>query len=309
MAIFIMTVGLPGSGKTTYCKNYIKSFAPILSYVHLSSDAIRKELYGDESIQEGNDRVFNVLNSRTIDNLKNDKNVIYDATNLTIKARREILNQIKNLDNVIIKKCWLFATPIETCLERNSKRERKVPEHVILDMVKRFQCPLEREGFSRIEIIPYYGKSKTTLDFVSAMKGRNQNNPHHKFNLDDHCFYTYLYVKNKSYEENPVLEKAARIHDIGKCYTETLDNNGVSHYYNHENYGAYLVLTLLDNYLYRVRLAQYINYHHIPFYFSDMKDSKQRYWINLFGMEMWNDLLLLHEADVYSSNNEVVEEI
>ena len=44
-----LLIGLPGSGKTTYAKNYAQKY--INDVVHLSSDKIRQELYGDETIQ------------------------------------------------------------------------------------------------------------------------------------------------------------------------------------------------------------------------------------------------------------------
>ena len=51
----IILCGIPGSGKTTYAKKYIENNA---NTIHLSSDAIRKELYGDESVQGNPGEVF-----------------------------------------------------------------------------------------------------------------------------------------------------------------------------------------------------------------------------------------------------------
>ena len=51
--ILLMLVGLPGSGKSTYCKTY-KNFK-----VH-SSDALREELFGDESCQDKNALAMNM---------------------------------------------------------------------------------------------------------------------------------------------------------------------------------------------------------------------------------------------------------
>ena len=39
----ILLVGIPGSGKTIYARKYVET---TLNTIHLSSDAIRKELYG-----------------------------------------------------------------------------------------------------------------------------------------------------------------------------------------------------------------------------------------------------------------------
>ena len=49
----IILCGIPGSGKSTYAQSFEE-----LGWVHLSSDLIRKELYGDESIQVGDSVVI-----------------------------------------------------------------------------------------------------------------------------------------------------------------------------------------------------------------------------------------------------------
>ena len=53
--IFTMLVGIPGSGKSTFAKTMITKYAK-----HITSDCIRKELWGDESSQQDNNKVFSV---------------------------------------------------------------------------------------------------------------------------------------------------------------------------------------------------------------------------------------------------------
>ena len=79
-----MMVGLPGSGKSTYAKQLSEETNAVIC----SSDTIREELYGDENSQDNNDEVFKILHSRIKENLKNGKNVIYDATNINSKRRK-----------------------------------------------------------------------------------------------------------------------------------------------------------------------------------------------------------------------------
>ena len=78
MVRLIMLCGLPGSGKSTLAKKISSKY----DYTIVSSDAIRKELYGDESIQTDNSKVFRLVQDRIVDCLKNDTSVIFDATNL-----------------------------------------------------------------------------------------------------------------------------------------------------------------------------------------------------------------------------------
>lgn len=73
--IFIMMVGLVGSGKSTYAKQLSDDINAIIC----NSDAIREELFGNENIQNQNEEVFRVLHKRIKNNLKNGKNTIYDS--------------------------------------------------------------------------------------------------------------------------------------------------------------------------------------------------------------------------------------
>jgi len=84
LPIFCMLVGLPGSGKTSFALS-LKD-----KYDIISSDSIRKELYGSERIQENNNKVFEIMRKRAIEALKSGKNVIYDATNMTRKFRKAL---------------------------------------------------------------------------------------------------------------------------------------------------------------------------------------------------------------------------
>lgn len=75
-------VGLPACGKSTYCMNNNDC-------VIISTDAIRKELYGDESAQTNNAKVYHIAHERIALALASGKNVIFDATNINKKARKE----------------------------------------------------------------------------------------------------------------------------------------------------------------------------------------------------------------------------
>ena len=74
----ILLCGIPGSGKTTYVQRRIKQHGG----VHLSSDLIRKELYGDESIQGNPSEVFSLMQSRAIEALNNGETIEVDENHI-----------------------------------------------------------------------------------------------------------------------------------------------------------------------------------------------------------------------------------
>ena len=83
----ILLCGIPGSGKSTFSKMY----EPLKHHLVLSSDDIRKELWGDESEQSGNHEVFKLLYKRMYYAICNGITVVFDATNVTLKDRKKAI--------------------------------------------------------------------------------------------------------------------------------------------------------------------------------------------------------------------------
>ena len=246
MPIFHMLVGLPGSGKTYYANKYLKQENTII----LSSDEIRKALLGSEDAQWGNSIVFDTMKHAAIENLRQGRNVIYDATNINSKRRMGLLDQIKKeVKENIFFKVTILAIPYEICVERQQNRERKVHEEVINRMIKNFEVPYYEEGWDEIivENLDFNEKNYISpYDFIKKYENYDQNNPHHNLTLGLHVKsaanrYNEL-VKSNAIKYNSLIEGALYFHDFGKPFCRTTDENGISHYYNHNNVGAYLFL-------------------------------------------------------------------
>lgn len=93
MVEFIMLVGLPASGKSTYAEVLKEQ-----GYSVHSSDAIREELTGDVNSQDKNTDVFSVLHKRIKNDLENGISCVYDATNVSMKRRKAFLEEIRKLE-------------------------------------------------------------------------------------------------------------------------------------------------------------------------------------------------------------------
>lgn len=138
--ILYTLVGLPACGKSTYCMNSNDC-------VIVSTDAIRKELYGDESVQTNNAKVYYIAHDRIALALASGKNVIFDATNINAKARKRILKH--NAYHIAV--CFLVS--VDKCKEQNAMRFRHVLESVIDDYNKRMIIPTKAEGFDEVLFI------------------------------------------------------------------------------------------------------------------------------------------------------------
>lgn len=147
---FHILCGVPGSGKSTLTKR--------LSGYVVSTDSIRKFLWGDESVIKQDKLVFDLAESIIDYMLTFEQDVIFDATNLTAAKRARFIKVARRHQAAVLLH-WVNC-PLQTALERNSERERKVPVTVIKSLYKSFQMPKTEEG---IDIIKVYGPDLTEI--------------------------------------------------------------------------------------------------------------------------------------------------
>lgn len=280
MAEFVMLIGLPASGKSTYAQSLNKT------HVVCSSDEIRAEL-GDVNDQKKNGQVFSIMEERALTALKCGKNVVYDATNLKRKDRAKILSVIP--DGVICR-AIVFAVPYEECLERNAVRDRIVPGKVMKRMYMSFEIPWYNEGFRSIEI---FGEQRFSLvDYLEQHKEVPHDNPHHKESIYQHMQYASIAAQQCN---NELVKEAARYHDIGKFETKQF-KNGIAHYYGHQNVGAYMVLCSdLNLTQYSKLVVANLIQHHMDYYvYKD--ELEMRKAIGGIGMNIMLDMV--HQYDL-----------
>ena len=297
--------GLSGSGKSTIARNSLDTFNnPVI----VSSDTIREELTGKVEDQSKNDEVFKLFHERIRKNLENKHDVIVDATNLTMKSRRAIMMKINGLD--VHKICYIIPKPFEWCKKDNINREHPVPNEVLEKQIKRFQIPFKEEGFDEIFIhdCEKWDKYKlSNLELLVATYNFDQKNSHHTMTLDKHCMNAYrLFSKTRetecllSQEYLDGFVMGAKLHDIGKISTQTFDDDGVAHYYNHPELGSYVVLSQMkmpltwDDYT-LLDCCFLINYHMMPFNWDT--DKARERWKKRFGEDKYKLLLDFNECD------------
>lgn len=282
----ILLIGPPGAGKTTYAEKYISQHA---NTVLLSSDKIRKEMWGNEAIQGDNNEIFGRMQTRTVDGLNFGYDVIYDATNMTRKDRARIIATCPKFARIEAHIIW---SPIETCIERDATRERTVGKEIIDRMLKRFQMPYYDEGIDEINIIrPENFDWDTYFEcIINAMKIPHDN-PHHQLDIYNHCMEAFNYAVEKQFDWE--IREAAYYHDCGKPYVKVFVNtrgepSDTAHYYQHQCTGAWMACGLTFD----IHTIWLISTHMAPF-------LNEKYYKNL-SPYLKTMVDQLHECDVYA---------
>ena len=154
MPTLTVMCGISGSGKSTYAKKMYLDDENWLTTEWLSSDKIRAELYGDESIQGNPKRVFRTMNERMAIALKEGYNVIYDATNLCASRRKDLISLARQSAANVKCECVVMATSFFDCIANQEKRRRKVPYDVIARQYYQKEEPTAAEGWDIITLYP-----------------------------------------------------------------------------------------------------------------------------------------------------------
>ena len=140
MSKLMFTVGISGSGKSTFCEKFIKENPEV---IYLSSDFVRGVLGKDESDQSVSAETFRFLETAVHYFLKQNKTVLVDATFTHKRSRENIIKIARFLGKKIV--CYYFDVPLNVCMERNKGRKREVPNHVILRQFENLTLPIRAE--------------------------------------------------------------------------------------------------------------------------------------------------------------------
>jgi predicted kinase len=132
----VFTRGLPGSGKTTYAKEWVKDATPSDSRARVNRDDLRQMLHDgwgkatEQQVIIARDALIAAL-------LKRGVSVINDDTNLPQRTARD-LRRLAERTGVEWEVVDFTNVPLDTCIKQDLYREGVVGKEVIYDFYNRY---------------------------------------------------------------------------------------------------------------------------------------------------------------------------
>ena len=151
-----MLVGVPGSGKSTWLKQFSDHGAVLVSsdqYIEEAAATAGKtysEVFADEA-----DRATVKMKADITQAIEDGRDIVWDQTNLTVKSRRPKVERLKQAGYDVV--AIVFELLPDELERRRSMRKfetgKTVAPHILRSMEASYQRPTEAEGFSKIALI------------------------------------------------------------------------------------------------------------------------------------------------------------
>ena len=144
-------VGAPGSGKSFHAKK----LSALYNAVIVSGDDIRAELYGSAEIQGNWVEIHDRIEQMVADAASAGRPVVLDGTHYRSSYRREAVTLLNSYGFNPVE-AVVCDSSLATCLARNFKRERNVPDYVVKAIHSKLQSSLKHiynESFSHIHFM------------------------------------------------------------------------------------------------------------------------------------------------------------
>lgn len=152
MPTVYMMIGVPGSGKSTWIKNQEETDDAII----LSTDAFIEDaaIADGKTYNEVFEEYFLKAYAQLLEDLeyaiKNNKDIIWDQTNLNLRTRRYKLGKIPGYYKKVAVHCSIPDDLHERLELRKKEQDKYISDDTIEDMMKNYEKPTVFEKFDRI---------------------------------------------------------------------------------------------------------------------------------------------------------------
>ena len=167
-----------------------------------------------------------------------------DLDNKVIKAVGDPLARFDE-DALRILRAIRFAGQLDFTIERDTRKAMILRAQFLQDIsAERIRVELDKLLTSSHpeKLMEAYvtGITAYILPEFDRMMEQPQNNPYHKYNVGVHSMEAVKVI-----EPTTVCRWAALLHDVGKPECHTVDENGIDHFYGHNEKGAEIARKVL----------------------------------------------------------------
>ena len=137
MGTMICLAGMPGVGKTTWAKEFMRRHP---DYLYFSPDAYYERINGDDTKRDHTFEIWMAMFRDIHTAEMNGDNILIDSDNLTYAQRNQWIEWFPNFDNYFL---LYMEEEFDVCMERISKRRRTIPEIVMREKWYKWENPEE----------------------------------------------------------------------------------------------------------------------------------------------------------------------
>lgn len=131
----VFTVGLPGSGKSTWAKALVASSPE--AWVRVNKDDLRSMLHGGAYSKQNESQVVLARNKIIADALLCGKSVVVDDTNFAL-FHEQVFHELASKHGAALVKVDFTFVPLAECIRRDLARADSVGEQVIHRMYNQY---------------------------------------------------------------------------------------------------------------------------------------------------------------------------
>ncbi len=136
-----------------------------------------------------------------------------------------------------------------------------------------------------------------------AMKGFQQHNEYHRYDVLEHCVRAMEAVRTVP-ENRLHMKMAALFHDVGKPLTYSQEDNGRGHFFGHASKGAEVTARIMERFradrALSERVVTLVRYHDLIF---QEDEGLLKKWMRRFTPEVLFEILEIKRADNLATGN------
>jgi protein phosphatase len=163
----VLLVGPAGCGKSTFAARHFRPTQVV------SSDECRALISDDPANQRVSGHAFDLMHFIIEKRLLVGKFTVCDATNLDAGNRKSIVKMARSF--AFNTAAIVFYLSLETCVSRNSRRRRVVPQEALRNqfaMFEKAKQSLHGDRFDYVYIINQGGQSRALVEISPRAKSR-----------------------------------------------------------------------------------------------------------------------------------------